>query len=110
MYLIQLTPQEVKSLRPFLSVVFIVLTLFGLVFLKMEERRLSYSVLKLTREYKKELQKLKVQEIEVAKAFRPQQVERIARDRLTMKRISPAQIIRLNSTLAQSEKGTSLLR
>ena len=96
--------KELNSLRPFLSVFFIVLTFFSLVFLKMEERRLSYSILKQTREFKKELQKLKVKEIEVAKAFRPQQVERIARDRLTMKRISQAQIIRLSSTVAQTEK------
>ena len=95
---------DLKFLRPFVSILFIVFTLFGLVFLQMEETRISYSVLKLTREYKKELQKLKVKEIEVAHAFRPQHVERIARERLTMKKVSPSQIIRLNPNFALNEK------
>ncbi len=96
--------RELSSLRPFISVLIIIATLFGVVFLQMEERRLSYSVLKLSRAYKQELQKLKIKEIEVAKAFRPQHVERIARDRLTMKRISPKQIIRLNSSTGEASK------
>lgn len=95
---------DLKFLRPFISILCIVFTLFGLVFLQMEETRISYSVLKLTREYKKELQKLKVKEIEVAHAFRPQHVERIARERLTMKKVSPSQIIRLNPNVALNEK------
>ena len=94
---------DLKFLKPFISILSIVLTLFGLVFLQMEERRISYSVLKLTREYKKELQKLKVKEIEVAHAFRPQHVEMIARGRLTMKKILPSQIIRLNPNYALNE-------
>ena len=94
---------DLKFLKPFISILSIVLTLFGLVFLQMEERRISYSVLKLTREYKKELQKLKVKEIEVAHAFRPQHVEMIARGRLTMKKILPSKIIRLNPNSALNE-------
>jgi cell division protein FtsL len=98
-----LMSDHLKFLKPFISITFIVLTLFGLVFLQMEERRISYSVLKLTREYKKELQKLKVKEIEVAHAFRPQHVEMIARGRLTMKKILPSQIIRLTPNYALNE-------
>ena len=45
--------EDIRRLKPFLSIFFIVSALFTLVFLKMEERRMSYVVLKQTRDYKK---------------------------------------------------------
>lgn len=86
-----------KHFKPFVSVCFIVVTLFTLVFLKMEERRRSYAVLKLTREFKKVTEIKKQKEIQLAKLSRPQFVENIAKGKLTLKRATDKQIIHLNS-------------
>jgi cell division protein FtsL len=88
--------EDVERFKPFLSVSFIILTLFGLVFLKMEERRVSYEVLRKTREFKKTSESQKQKEIELARLIKPQYIENVAKEKLTLKRISPAQIIHLN--------------
>lgn len=93
-----MSSNDVRQLKPFLSVFFIVATLFGLVFLKMEERRMSYVVLKLTREHKKTVEIKKQKEISLAKLSKPQFVESMAKEKLTMKRATAAQIIHLNPT------------
>ncbi len=87
---------EAKHIKPFISVCFIVFTLFTLVFLKMEERRMSYAVLKLTREFKKVAELKKEKEIQLVKLSRPQFVENIAKGKLILKRATDKQIIHLN--------------
>ena len=56
-----MSSNEIRQLKPFLSLLFIITTLLGIVFIKMEERRLYYVVLKMTKEHKKviEIQKQK---------------------------------------------------
>jgi hypothetical protein len=91
---------DIRQLKPFLSLLFIIFTLLGLVFIKMEERRLSYVVLKSTREYKKISEIARQKEISLAKLLRPQLVETVASQRLTMRKIKPGQIINLTAPLA----------
>lgn len=86
---------DIRQLKPFLSLLFIIFTLLGLVFIKMEERRLSYVVLKSTREYKKISEVARQKEISLAKLLRPQLVETVATQRLTLRKIKQAQIINL---------------
>lgn len=88
--------EDVEQFKPFFSVSMIILTLFGLVFLKMEERRMSYLVLKMTREHKKISEQQKQKEIQLARLIKPQFIESIAKEKLTLKRILPSQIIHLN--------------
>lgn len=88
---------EIRQLRPFLSVLFIVSTLLGLVFIKMEERRLSYVVLKNTKEHKRVIEIQKQKEIQLAKLTRPQLLENVATQKLTLKRVTPSQIIHLTA-------------
>lgn len=90
-----MNPQDVKPLKPFFSILFLISTLIGLVFVKMEERRLSYVVLKQTQEYKKINEVKKQKEIALAKLTRPQLLENVAIKKLTLKRISQSQIIHL---------------
>lgn len=84
-----------QQLKPFLSVLFIISTLIGLIFVKMEERRMSYTVLTQSHEYKKVREVTKQKEITLAKLTRPQLVENLATKKLTLKRVTPAQIIHL---------------
>jgi hypothetical protein len=93
---------DIQRLKPFLSVIFIIGTLFTLVFLKMEERRMSYVVLKQTREYKKVSELHKLKEIQLAKLTRPEFVESIAKEKFTLKRATSAQIIHLNPNTSVS--------
>lgn len=86
-------------IKPFISVCFIIFTLFALVFLKMEERRMSYEVLKLTREHKKIAEIKKQKNIQLVKLSRPQSVENIAKGKLTLKRATEKQIIHLSQNI-----------
>jgi hypothetical protein len=91
---------QARHFKPFISVCFIIFTLFTLVFLKMEERRMSYAVLKLTREFKKVAELKKQKEIQLVKLSRPQFVENIAKGKLTLKRATDKQIIHLSTIVA----------
>lgn len=86
---------DVSSIRPFLSVITIVLTFLGIVFLQMEERRLGYLSLKSGRESRLLTAEKRSLEIQLAKMIRPQRLEKVAQDRLTLKRAHAGQIIQL---------------
>ncbi len=97
-----MSSEHVRQLKPFLSVFLVIATLFSVVFLKMEERRMSYVVLKNTREFKKNREMKKQKEIQLAKLTRPQLVEKMASQKLTLKRATQAQIIHLNPSVSLS--------
>ena len=99
-----MSTSEIRQLKPFLSLLFIISTLLGIVFVKMEERRLSYVVLKLTHEHKKAIEIQKQKEIQLAKLTRPQLLDNMAKNKLTLKRATPSQIIHLTpvETLART--------
>ncbi len=98
-----MSSNNIRQLKPFLSLLIIIATLLGLVFIKMEERRLSYAVLKLTREYKKSNEFTRQKEISLAKLSRPQLVENVATQKLTLRKIKPAQIINLAAPQALAQ-------
>jgi hypothetical protein len=89
-----------RQLKPFCSVLILIFTFFSLVFLQMEERRLGYSVLKLSREYKRVLEDKHVREIQLVKITRPQLVEHMAQSKFTLKKIQADQIIHLSGSNA----------
>lgn len=84
------------SIKPFLSIIFIIGTLFSLVFLQMEERRLGYLILKMTREQRQVVDEKREKNMLLAKVTRPQQVEKMAQSKLTLKKIQASQIIHLS--------------
>lgn len=96
---------QMQQLRPFLSLLFVICTLLGLVFIKMEERRISYVVLKLTKEHKRTSEMKRQKEISLAKLTRPQLLENLATRRSTLKRVTPNQIIHLTSIQSLARTG-----
>lgn len=90
-----MSSSEIRQLKPFISILIITSTLLGIVFVKMEERRISYVVLKLTKEHKKAIEIQKQKEIQLAKLTRPQLLENVATQKLTLKRATASQIIHL---------------
>lgn len=73
----------------------------------MEERRMGYSVLKLTREHKKVSEEKRVQEVALAKITRPQLLESMAQQKFTLKKIQANQIIHLSGPVLDLEKKTA---
>ena len=94
--------KSIKQLKPFLSVLIIISTLFSIVFLQMEERRIGYSVLKLTREFKKVQEEKRVKEVTLAKVTRPQLLESMAQQNFTLKKIQANQIIHLSGPVVEA--------
>jgi hypothetical protein len=99
-----MSSNRIKNLKPVVSVALIILTLFSIVFLQMEERRLGYILLKLTRQYRQTLETKKNKEILLAKATRPQWVEKVASTRFTLKKAEASQIILLPNPFEDSEQ------
>lgn len=83
------------SPKPFISVLLLISTMFGLVFLQMEERRMGYEILKLSREQKASSEILRSKNVSLAKLTRPQQVEKIAQTKMSLRKIQASQVIHL---------------
>ncbi len=84
-----------QEMMPFFSVLLLVATLFGLVFAKMEVRRMGYSVLKSTQEYRKLKDQYRLMVMEYARLTRPDHVRKYAVSRLTLNDARNGQIIQL---------------
>jgi len=84
-----------QDIMPFLSVIIFVSTLFGLVLLKMEVRRMGYLVLKSTQAYRKLRDQELLMSMEYAKLTRPEQVRKYAVSHLTLNDARNGQIIQL---------------
>ena len=87
--------QRLHDMLPFFSVLILVSTLFGLVLLKMEVRRMGYSVLKSTQEYRKLKDHQRLMSMEYAKLTRPETIRRYAVSHLTLNDARNGQIIQL---------------
>lgn len=61
----------------------------------MEERRLGYSLLKLSREQRETVDLQRQKNMQLAKITRPQQIERLAQNRMTLREVEKHQIIYL---------------
>lgn len=90
--------RTLPQLRPLVSVLSVIATLLFLVFLQMEERRLGYGVLKLSRIYKEKLEEKRLKEIQLARSLRLEVMESLAARKLTLRRAQSEQVIHLNES------------
>ena len=81
--------------RPYISVLIIVLTMFVMVFFKMETRRLGYTALKINKEFQKVQDEFRLQSIAYAKTVRAERVRSFAVSQLTLNDARRGQIIQL---------------
>lgn len=101
----------IKEVKPLVSIVIFIFSLFSLVFLQMEERRLNYELLKLNKEFKQSLEARRFQEIKLAKATRPERIEREVQLKTALVSPGESQIIHMNSGNAfESELRKGLLQ
>lgn len=87
--------EDIKQLKPFLSLIILVSTLFVVAFMKMEVRRLGYVVLKSSRQYKTLKDQQLVKTMELARITRPDHIRHYAISRLTLNEARNGQIIQL---------------
>ncbi len=87
--------KRLNEILPFLSILMFVGTLFSLMMLKMEVRRMGYSVLKLSREERQIKDLERQQMIQLAKITRPERLQQVAQARLTLKKAEVGQIIQM---------------
>lgn len=96
--------QRIRDILPFFSVLIFVSTLFGLVLLKMEVRRMGYSVLKASHAHKKLQDERRMMSMEYAKLTRPDRVRKYAVSHLKLNDSRNGQIIQLaGETLAMPQ-------
>ena len=84
-----------NEILPFFSVLLLVTTLFGLVLMKMEVRRMGYSVLKASQVYRKLQDHHRSMRMEYARLTRPEAVRKYAVSRLNFNDARNGQIIQL---------------
>ncbi|MCB0341389.1 MAG: histidine kinase [Pseudobdellovibrionaceae bacterium] len=83
------------DIRPFVSIILALATLFAVVFCKMESRRLGYMVWKQSKEYRSLVDKKYLKQITYAKVTQPERVQRLAQTHLTLKEAGRGQIIQI---------------
>lgn len=84
-----------REFAPFLSILVIIGCLLSMVFCKMEVRRMGYSVLQLTRVERQSRDRERVQMVQLAKITRPERLQAVAENRLTLKKPGFGQIIQM---------------
>jgi hypothetical protein len=95
------------NLKPIISLIFIIGTLFSIVFLQMEERRRGYAILKLTREQRNVIEEKRERSMQLAKLTRPEHVEKLAQSQFTLKKVQANQIIHMTG-LQNSENSIAI--
>jgi len=87
--------KKLNEILPFLSVLLLVFTLFALVLLKMEVRRMGYVVLKLSQQQRQLIDHRRLMSMEYARLTRPDRVHHFATSRLNLNDSRNGQIIQL---------------
>lgn len=95
-----MSQQQMNNIKPFISVALVMLFLFAFAFIKMENRRMGYSFLKLAQQEKKLRIDKREKAVKLAKMTGPERVQRLAAQRLPLKKAGTGQIIQMTTNLA----------
>ena len=93
-----------KDIKPFLSMTFILITMFSLVYVKMENRRMGYVLLDLAQKEKMSMEKQRLSVARLANITSPERVRKIATGRMTFQNAKDGQVIRVAGS------GTALVK
>jgi hypothetical protein len=96
----------IKDIKPFLSMTFILMTLFTLVYVKMENRRMGYVLLDLAQKEKMLTEKQRLSVARLANMTTTKRVRDIATSRMTFQSAKDGQVIRV----AGSGRGSALIK
>jgi hypothetical protein len=87
--------ENMQKIRPFFSLLLVISTLFSIVFLQLEIRRVGYSVLKLSSQEKQMLDRFRSRSVDLAKISGPQSLRQVAKSHLPLRKAQPGQIIQM---------------
>lgn len=87
--------QTAKDIRPFVSLLLVLATLFAVVFCKMEARRIGYLVWRDSRQYRSLMDQKHLRQIKYAKITQPERVRQLAQSQLTLRDAGQGQIIQM---------------
>ncbi len=90
-----MSKQNVKTIKPFISVILVMGFLFTFAFIKMENRRLGYSFMKLAQKEKHMRNQQRQKSIQLARMTGPERVQLLATQRLPLKKARSGQIIQM---------------
>jgi hypothetical protein len=88
--------QQMQQLLPLLSVSIVIVSLFTLVFLQMETRRMGYVVLRQTRAFKALEDQKRLKTMRYARLMRPDHIRDLAVNKLTLNEVKAGQIIHMS--------------
>ncbi len=88
--------QQMNQLLPLFSVSIVIVSLFTLVFLQMETRRMGYVVLKQTRAFKTLEDEHRLKTMRYARSMRPERLREMALTKLTLNEVKAGQIIHMS--------------
>lgn len=89
---------SVNELKPFLSVMIIIASLFVMMFMKMEVRRAGYSLFTVSRHYRILKDQYRSQVMKYAQITRSERVKKIAVSKYTLNEARVGQIIQMMGT------------
>lgn len=87
--------KTLNEIKPFISVCIILSTLFTVVFIRMENRRMGYALFDLAQKEKQETQKQRLAVLNLARMTSPERVRKIATSQLTFQMAKEGQVIRI---------------
>ena len=93
-----MSKKQVKSIKPFISVIILMCFLFVFAFIKMENRRMGYSFLKLAKKEKQLRNQQREKALRLAEMTGPERVQELASQRLPMKKAGSGQIIQITGS------------
>lgn len=93
-----------EFIKPFVSAAIILLSLFAVVFIKMENRRMGYVLLDLAEKEKQVSQKQRLALVNLARMTSPDRVRKIATTQLTFQNAKEGQVIRVAGSGAAAVK------
>lgn len=93
-----MSQQQVKSMKPFISIALLMCFLFSFAFIKMENRRMGYSFMKLAQKEKQLRNQQREKVVKLARMTGPQRVQLLATQRLPMRKAEQGQIIQMTGS------------
>lgn len=93
-----MSKKQVKTIKPFLSVMILMCFLFVFAFIKMENRRMGYSFLQLAKKEKQLRNQQREKLLHLAKMTGPERVQLLATQQLPMKKAASGQIIQMTGS------------
>ncbi len=84
-------------MKSLISLFCVLVTMFAVVFVELEERRMNYVLLQKHRELRKVSQEERLRELQWAKSTKPQQLDKMAKMRLTMRKVESDRVVHFSS-------------